>query len=463
MRDGPRCAFEVGADVLAKRRAPLVRVTTRGGRAVLVEHVNFAGIDDGDDFARAEIERDDKGELANVKKYDRFGAIVQWQKWSENGARVDFVDVDGKTPRRSDGRITTTKYEYDDLGRVKKKRHYGPTGHPRADEEGAYGEAFEWSDVPGVWSTMTYLGADGNPAPTTTGIASYHRKNDGTPWSDYSVFDVHGKPAMRKGSHIEKRPHDAIEETGQAFFGLKGEAIKNTRSGVPRAPHRVGPGKHAADWIIYDEHGKPQPVTRFVDLGSSPHVRRSRAARARGDARRPGQPRDQHERLVRAQDDVRRQGPPDRPRAARSVARAHPDDLRLRQARAEARRARQPARGALLRRRGQADALERGRGDRARDVRRARSAPHARELRRERQADRDDARLRERAHEVRSHAQSHRDSPSSTPRTSRRSATTGSRSSAGRTTTTTTSSQSRTSTRRARPRRSNRSTRRASS
>jgi len=260
MRDGPRCAFEVGADVLAKRRAPLNRVTTRGGKAVLVEHVTFAGYVDGEDFARAEIERDDNGALTSVKKYDRYGAIVQWQKWSDNGARCDYVDIDGKTPRRTEGRITTTKYEWDDQGRVKKKRHYGPTGHPRADEEGAYGEAYEWTDVPSVWSTMTYLGSDGNPAATTTGIASYHRKNDGTPWSEYSVFDIHGKPAMRKGSHIEKRSHDALEETGQSFFGLEGEPIKNTDQAFHELRISWDAGKRAADWIIYDEHGKPQPV-----------------------------------------------------------------------------------------------------------------------------------------------------------------------------------------------------------
>jgi serine/threonine-protein kinase len=259
-RQGPRCAFEVGADVLGKRRAPLTRITTRGGRSVLVERVNFAGIDDGDDFARAEIERDDKGELTSVKKYDRFGAIVQWQKWSEGGARVDYVDADGKTPRRTEARITTTKYEWDDKGRLKRKRHYGPTGRPRADDEGAYGEEYEWSDLPGVWRAMTYLGADGKPAATTTGIAAYHRKNDGTPWSEYSVFDIHGKPAMRKGSHIEKRPHDAYEETGQAFFGLKGEPIKNTDQAFHELRIAWDPAKRSADWIIYDEHGKPQPV-----------------------------------------------------------------------------------------------------------------------------------------------------------------------------------------------------------
>jgi serine/threonine-protein kinase len=257
-REGPKCAFEVGADVLAKRRMPLTRITTRGGRAVLVERVNFAGVADGDDFARAEIERDDKGALANVKKYDRYGAMVQWQKWSENGARVDYVDIDGKTPRRSEGRITTTKYEWDDQGRMKSKRHFNATGRPRTDDEGAYGEEYEWSDVPGVWSTSTYLGADGKPAAATNGIGSYHRKNDGTPWSEYAIFDVRGKPAMSKGAHIEKRGHDAIEENGQSFFGLKGEPIKDVDQAFHELRISWDVAKHAADWILYDEHGKPQ-------------------------------------------------------------------------------------------------------------------------------------------------------------------------------------------------------------
>ncbi len=258
-REGPQCAFEVGADVLAKRRLPLTRITTRGGRAVLVEHVNFANVDEGDDFARAEIERDDKGGIASVKRYDRYGAMVQWQKWSENGARVDFVDLDGKTPRHSDGRITTTKYEWDERGRLKRKRHFGATGRPRTDDEGAYGEEYEWTDVPSVWSTCTYLGADGKPAAATTnGIGSYHRKNDGTPWSEYSIFDVRGKPAMSKGAHVEKRAHDAIEENGQSFFGLKGEPIKDVDQAFHELRISWDVAKRSSDWVLYDEHGKPQ-------------------------------------------------------------------------------------------------------------------------------------------------------------------------------------------------------------
>jgi len=261
-RDGPHCAFEVTSDVVAKRRLPVTRITTRRGRAELVEHVSFAGaVDDREvEFARMEIKRDDKNAVTDIVKYDRFGVMTQWQKWSESGARIDYVDIDGKTPRPFEGHISTVRVTYDDEGRVTSRRYYGSTGRPRADEDGIYGEAYEWGNTPGAWTKRTFLDSDGKPTSNLNGIGVYRRPDNGQPFGDYTMFDARDRPTTRKGVHTDRRMHDDVEETGQAFFGLHDEPITN----LEQAFHELRVGwdatKHTADYIIYDEHGRPQPV-----------------------------------------------------------------------------------------------------------------------------------------------------------------------------------------------------------
>ena len=261
-RDGPRCAFEVSSDILGKRLAVVTRITARRGRAELVEHVSFAGtLDDRDaEFARMEITRDESGAITDLVKHDPFGIVTQWQKWSENGARIDFVDLDGKTPRAFEGHITTMRVEYDDEGRIKRRVYFGPTGKPRADNEGAYGEELEWGKTPGVAVKRTFLGSDGKPAANAAGVGSYHRADDGVLWGDITVFDALGKPASRKGAHKERRMHNDVEETGQSFFGLHDEPVTNLEQGFHELRVSWDSAKHAADYVVYDEHGRPQPV-----------------------------------------------------------------------------------------------------------------------------------------------------------------------------------------------------------
>ncbi len=261
-RDGPHCVFEVSADVVGKRRRVMNRVTERGGHTVLVEHVNFAGVVDGrdTDFARMEVKRDDAGAVTDVIKYDRFGVNTQWQKWSEGGSRVDFVDIDGKTPRHSEARITTARFELDDAGRVKRRRYFGPTGRPRSDDDHSYGADLEWGKTPGVWTKLTNLGADGAPAPNPVGVGTIHRPDNGLYWGDYVFFDANDRPATRKGVHTERTLHNDYEATGQTCFGLHDEPVTNLEETTHEIRIVWDGAKRTADYTVFDEHGRPQAV-----------------------------------------------------------------------------------------------------------------------------------------------------------------------------------------------------------
>ena len=331
-RDGPHCAFEVAESSLTKRRVPLVRITSRGGKADLVERVAFSGtLDSGDsDFARMEIKRASDGEVTDVIKYDRFGVILQWQRRSEKGARIDFVDVDGKTPRHMEGsRVTTTRIDWDESGRVKRRRHFGPTGRPRLDDESAYGEELEWGKSPGVWTKVTYLGADGAPAANGGGVGIFHRPDTGTFWGDYIAFDIHDQPTVHHGVHTERALHDDLESTGVAFFGLHDEPTSSLVQAMHQFRIAWDPAKRMAVTTVWDERGRPQPARDLSDLGNAPHVRRQRAHGARGDARRPRQPHVQHERLGGGRRDLRSRRTPDRLRLPRTRQRARADALWL--------------------------------------------------------------------------------------------------------------------------------------
>jgi serine/threonine-protein kinase len=266
--DGPRCVFEVGADIVGKRRAPVPRVTERGGHVVRVEHVNFAGAVDGrdsllsrNDFARMEILRDDSGAVREIVQYDRSGANIEWQKWSEGGRRIDFVDVDGKTPRhREDSRMTTQRVEYDAQGRPRRILYFGPSGRPRLDAEGAYGRENEYGRTPGVFTRQTTLGADGLPGPDESGVAILRRSDSGAPWGEMSFFDANDRPATYHGVHAWRDASNGFEPTGQARFGVHGEPVVTLQQSFHAERFAWDPVKHTAEATLFDERGRPQSV-----------------------------------------------------------------------------------------------------------------------------------------------------------------------------------------------------------
>jgi YD repeat-containing protein len=269
--DGPRCVFEVGADILHKRDSSVPRITERGGRVTLLERVNFAGRlgSAWEKFARMEVVRDDTGAVRELVMYDRFGAIVEWQKWSDGGRRIDFVDIDGKTLRhlrqedREESRVTTERVEYDAQGRQKRLRFFGPTGRPRAFG-GSFGIAYDYGKTPGVVAKETLLGADGTVGPDRSGVAFTRHTDDGSLWGDRSSFDVDDRPIAPDGVHTWRAAHNDYDTTGTSCFGLRGEPVTSLagKSGSSFHEARVAwdPDKRIWEWTNFDEQGRPQFV-----------------------------------------------------------------------------------------------------------------------------------------------------------------------------------------------------------
>ncbi|MGO8999976.1 MAG: protein kinase domain-containing protein [Polyangiaceae bacterium] len=280
--DGPRCVFEVGADILGKRFRGASRVTERRGRVVSVEHVNFAGLssDPDDGFARLEVVRDENGAVRELIKYDRFGANVEWQKWSGDGKRIDFVDIDGQTPRHvgnvfsevslvlnDDQRAnppTSFQLEYDAQGRRRRIFLVGPTGRPRVDISGRYGFLYEYGNTPGVRIKQTDLGFDGQPAPDRSGAVFHRRSDNGSPQGDVSYFDAKDQPVARDHVHTwRSSTRDDYATSAIAAFGLHDEPVSLTSIHEIRCTWNAA--KHTVECTTFDAQGR----------ASSGHVARS--------------------------------------------------------------------------------------------------------------------------------------------------------------------------------------------
>jgi serine/threonine protein kinase len=281
-RDGPRCLFEVAADVVPRRSHPTDRVTEQGGRVGSIEHVTFAGVLD-QEVAREDVERDGSGAVRGFTQTDGFGVQIEQQRWSDGGRRIDFVDVDGTTPRHAadvfseyardftddnrHGAPTSLRVEYDAQGRRSRVQFFGPTGRPRADAAGKYGVELEYGTTPGRIVKQTNLGADGAPAPDQDGVVIERRDDGASPWVGERYFDAAGRPFARAGVHRIEHEHDDVQGTGFSFFGLHDEPVEflhlpflpSFSLGFPRsfAWRRTWDlGRRTADSITLDERGK---------------------------------------------------------------------------------------------------------------------------------------------------------------------------------------------------------------
>ena len=263
MRDGPHCALEIPATALRRRSEDTFRLTEVGGRVVSVELVNFAGYRIGRDGTRAEITRGDDGAVREVVARDAHDNIVEWQKWSDGGQRVDFVDIDGVTPRRrGDSHITTIKRELDASGLVTRETYFGASGRPRADEDGAYGRAFV-NGRRGRPIRVTILAADGKPGADAAGRGSIQRSDDDTPdGAETRIFDVLGKPMTVLGVHCVKATWtDAMALSEWLDFGVHDERVVSLDPVVHTHGKRIAwnPESRTREVTWVDESGHTRP------------------------------------------------------------------------------------------------------------------------------------------------------------------------------------------------------------
>jgi serine/threonine protein kinase len=262
-RDGPRCAIELQAPAVRKRSEDTFRITEIGGRVTTLEMANFAGFRSGRDGTRAEIARGDDGAVREIVARDAHENIVEWQKWSDGGRRVDFVDIDGMTPRRrAESHITTIVRELDGVGLVTRETYLGASGRPRADEDGAYGHAFV-NGRRGRPVRTTILASDGKPGADASGRGIIQRSDDDSPdGAETRVFDVDGKPMTVLGVHCVKATwSDSVALSEWLDFGLHDERVVSLDPAVHTHGKRIAwnPESRTREVTWVDESGRTRP------------------------------------------------------------------------------------------------------------------------------------------------------------------------------------------------------------
>jgi serine/threonine-protein kinase len=261
--DGPRCALEVPATSLRKRGEDIQRVTEVGGRVVSVENVSFAGFRLGRGGTRSEVKRGDDGAVRELIVKDGHDNVIEWQKWSDGGRRIDFFDIDGTTPRhRGATDVVTVKRELDARGFVTHETYLGTTGRPRHDDEGAYGRLFVNGKL-GRSIRVTVLGSDGKPAADSSGRGIIQHTDDDTPdGAETRTFDVDGKPMAVQGVHLLKTTwSDILSVTSWLDFGIHDEPVvsldPNIRTHGKQLAWNEATRAREVTWV--DEAGRTRP------------------------------------------------------------------------------------------------------------------------------------------------------------------------------------------------------------
>ena len=261
--DGPRCALEIPAVGLRKRGEETVRVTEKGGHVVTVENLSVAGVRLGRGGTRTEVKRGDAAEVQEVIVRDGHDNLVEWQKWSDGGRRIDFVDIDGTTPRhRGTTDTTTIKRELDSRGLVTRETYLGVSGRPRSDDDGAYGRLFVNGKI-GRAIRVTILGADGKPAADSSGRGILQHSDDDTPeGSETRTFDIDGKRMAVQGVHLLKTTwSDVLSVTSWLDFGIHDEPVVSLDPNVRTHGKQLGWNESTrtreVTWV--DETGRTRP------------------------------------------------------------------------------------------------------------------------------------------------------------------------------------------------------------
>lgn len=185
---------------------------TVDGSVTSTSYVNFDGvITEAIDMGYATVCRmqDDNGRVVEERYLDANGDPVARYgnyyglsyEYDETGTVITYLDAEGNPIIRSDGYSTIVRTQVD--GRASDDFYYDLNGQQVQCSGGYYGLHREYNSE----GQITYLDADGNPAPTNAGYTilkrTYHR--DGTADTDM-YFDANGNPkALSKGQYGIKR------------------------------------------------------------------------------------------------------------------------------------------------------------------------------------------------------------------------------------------------------------------
>ena len=272
--DGPRCVVPLRSDAPAKRLSSW-RLTEVGGHVQAAEVVGFAGtripvpttrvrIGIGNNFDpnATQVVRGDDGAVRELIEREPQGNIVEWQKWSEGGRRVDWVDVDGKTPRhRFEGsKVTGARREFDAQGRLVSERWVGVSGRPRAWQD-AYGLALQYGSGPHPVRD-TVLSADGLPGARPDGVSASVASDDDTPFGrDLRSFDLAGQPTFDEQgiSRLHLDFNDVGAVTSATNFDLHDQPAVILSTGAHGLLDSWDPVKRVNELTVVDERGHLRP------------------------------------------------------------------------------------------------------------------------------------------------------------------------------------------------------------
>jgi len=261
---GPRCARVLAPDALAARFHSN-RVLETGGHVRSVERVTFAGarVDVGD--TKTDVTYASDGSVLEVVSHDAQGNLTEWQKWSDGGRRIDFVDDDGATPRHAmAARITGVRREYDGRGFVTRETYVGPTGRPRLAPRVAYGLAYSAWDHD-HWARITYLAADGKPGLSALFGAAEDRTASDEPviTRDARYLDLDGRP-MPDYAGVFREHFEGDTSLGEGsgtvvFFGNHENHVVHRFQGEAGFRWRWDPAKRQRELNLIDGNGRLLP------------------------------------------------------------------------------------------------------------------------------------------------------------------------------------------------------------
>ncbi|MGO8995628.1 MAG: protein kinase domain-containing protein [Polyangiaceae bacterium] len=268
--DGFRCVSPLPESAVGKRvKAHAWRVTSQGGRIQRAERVTFAGTRVDDHDWEREIIRDEDGSVREIVSRDPHGNIAEWQKWSDGGRRVDFVDIDGKTPRHilsgededdPVSRVTAIRFEYDARGIVARETYLGASGKPRPAWD-AYGRS-RVNGRAGRTTREQNLASDGEPGSDPAGVSIVEDTDDDSPeGTDSRFLDIQGRPVCNANGihHFHKDFDDSYEWKAFMNFGLHDEPTVIMNLGTHGILFTWDAAKRVEEQTTVDERGHPRP------------------------------------------------------------------------------------------------------------------------------------------------------------------------------------------------------------
>ena len=216
-----------------------------------------------------EIIRDEDGSVREIVSRDPHGNIAEWQKWSDGGRRVDFVDIDGKTPRHilsgededdPVSRVTAIRFEYDARGIVARETYLGASGKPRPAWD-AYGRS-RVNGRAGRTTREQNLASDGEPGSDPAGVSIVEDTDDDSPeGTDSRFLDIQGRPVCNANGihHFHKDFDDSYEWKAFMNFGLHDEPTVIMNLGTHGILFTWDAAKRVEEQTTVNERGHPRP------------------------------------------------------------------------------------------------------------------------------------------------------------------------------------------------------------